>query len=131
MNEIYVEATLTAGYHSNEVIATISPTSSAFIDRSFVLGRQPDTLDSIRSAIRVYEIETRGDQVLVELPGIAIGALRGWVPLRNVVDPNPSSGHLFAGDTRSEPCALCTQFWSAHQNAYSIDRETARGGSFR
>lgn len=76
--EVIVPAEVSAGYHAGEVIATLNESCSAFLDVSFVVGAQP-TEGPVQSEVRVQLVRTEAGRALVELPGVAIGSLRGWV----------------------------------------------------
>jgi hypothetical protein len=85
MHKIVIKATLSVGHHDNEVIAVVNEVCSAFLDRSFVVGPLPSGPDPVDSTIYAYALEEFQGGVMIEIPGIAIGALRTWVPPAKIV----------------------------------------------
>lgn len=79
---VYVPATLFAGSHAGEIHAIVGTDHSAFVDVSQVRApRLPqDPEDQVQGQVLAFVIERRPDETLVELPGVAVGGLRGWVP---------------------------------------------------
>ena len=73
---VIVEALLTPGRIGDEVIAEMG-SCSAFIDTSFVVGHRPKGPKQA-GKVWAYLIRVEGQLAFVELPGTAIGSLRGW-----------------------------------------------------
>ena len=87
----FVPAALFAsGYQSGEIHAIVGTDHSAFVAASYVradrLPANPE--DQVNGQVLVFVIQRGPTETLVELPGIAVGGLRGWVPSANVV-PGP------------------------------------------
>ena len=76
--KVLVPAKLSPGHGPGEVIAELGAACSAFIDSSFVVGTLP-AQPSQNGTIIAYLVRVDDGRALVELPGVAIGALRGWV----------------------------------------------------
>jgi len=78
--EVFAPATLTVGFHDNEVLAVVGKNHSAYVDVANIRAeRLPERGDLIEGQVKVYLIEAGADDSLVELPGVAVGALRGRV----------------------------------------------------
>ena len=78
--KVLVHAKLSPGHRPSEVIAELKLGCSAFIDSSFVVGALP-VQPRQDGTIIAYLVRVDDGRALVELPGVAIGALRGWVSI--------------------------------------------------
>lgn len=84
MNEtVLVPAALFAsGYRDGEFHAIVGTDHSSFVDRTQVrsdrLPMTPD--DQVQGYVMAFVIKRGPEETLVELPGVAVGALRGLVP---------------------------------------------------
>ena len=76
-----MSASLQAGYHAYEVLAIVGPNHSALVDVGQVRPSRRIKNDKIIvGQVLAFMIEQGPDDSLVELPGVAVGALRGRVP---------------------------------------------------
>jgi hypothetical protein len=77
---VLVWAMLHPGHHPDEVFVIAGPDHSAFVDVTQV---QPSRLilagQDRRGQVVAFVIEQGQWESLVELSGVAVGALRGWV----------------------------------------------------
>lgn len=77
---VLVKARLSAGHHPDEIFAVVGPKQSSFVDLSQVRPkRQPPGGQTTNGQVLAFVIEAGSFESLVELPGVAVGALRGWV----------------------------------------------------
>lgn len=80
-SNVLVPASLSAGYHANEILAIVGPDHSALVDVSQVRPSRPVKNGKvIAGQVLAFMIEQGPQDSLVELPGVAVGALRGRVP---------------------------------------------------
>lgn len=82
---VLVPATLHPGYHASEVLAVVGLGHSALVDVSQVRPAQAVPTDQNRPGqVLAFMVERQADRSLVELPGVAVGGLRGWVPNESI-----------------------------------------------